>query len=308
VTATVRAHARVQSDQALPANVLRRIRQVEIKARILADEALLGTYRSVFRGSGLEFEEVREYEPGDDIRSIDWNVTARMGAPYIKKFREDRELNILLAVDISASSWFGSVDQSKRDLAAEVAALLAMTAMRSHDRVGLLRFAEGLQEWMPSRRGREHLLQVIRELLFAPPRRVRTEMNDAARFLTNITKKRSVVFLISDFLDVGLVDDPAVRMLGRKHDVIALVLSDPRELELPNVGVVALEDAETGKVAHVDTSDRRLREEYASRARRRRTERRQALARMNIDSVDLYTDRPFVPVLMALFNARTRRT
>jgi len=288
--------------------VLRRIRQVEIKARILADEALLGTYRSVFRGSGLEFEEVREYEPGDDIRSIDWNVTARMGTPYIKKFREDRELNILLAVDISASSWFGSVDQSKRDLAAEVAALLAMTAMRSHDRVGLLRFAEGLQEWMPSRRGREHLLQVIRELLFAPPRRVRTEMTAAARFLINITKKRSVVFLISDFLDVGLVDDPGVRMLGRKHDVIALVLNDPRELELPNVGVVALEDAETGKIAHIDTSDRRLRDEYSSSARRRRTERRQALARMNIDSIDLYTDRPFVPALMALFNARTRRT
>jgi uncharacterized protein (DUF58 family) len=287
--------------------MLRRIRQVEIKARILADEALLGTYRSVFRGSGLEFEEVREYEPGDDIRSIDWNVTARMGMPYIKKFREDRELNILLAVDVSASSWFGSVDQSKQGLAAEVAALLAMTAMRSHDRVGLLRFAEGLQEWMPSRRGREHLLQVIRELLFAPPRRVRTEMTGAARFLTNITKKRSVVFLVSDFLDVGLEGDPAVRMLGRKHDVIALVLNDPRELELPNVGVIALEDAETGRIAYVDTGDRRMREEYASTARRRRTERRQALARMKIDSVDLYTDRPFVPALMALFNTRTRR-
>ncbi|HUG06181.1 MAG TPA: DUF58 domain-containing protein [Candidatus Limnocylindria bacterium] len=306
--ASTRAHARVRADQALPASVLRRIRQVEIKARILADEALLGAYRSVFRGSGLEFEEVREYEPGDDIRSIDWNVTARMGMPYIKKFREDRELNILLAVDVSASSWFGSVDQSKRDLAAEVGALLAMTAMRSHDRVGLLRFAEGLQEWMPSRRGREHLLQVIRELLFAQPRRVRTEMTLAARFLTNVTKKRSVVFLVSDFLDVGFVDDPAVRMLGRKHDVIALVLNDPRELELPNVGVVALEDAETGGIAYVDTGDRRLREEYAGTGRRRRTERRQALARMKIDSVDLYTDRPFVPALMALFNARTRRS
>ena len=305
--ATARAHADDQGDQRLPSSVLRRIRQVEIKARILADEALLGTYRSVFRGSGLEFEEVREYEPGDDIRSIDWNVTARMGTPYIKKFREDRELNILLAVDVSASSWFGSVAQSKRELAAEVAALLAMAAMRSHDRVGLLRFAKGLQEWMPSRRGREHLLRVIRELLFAPPRRVRTEMTAAARFLTNITKKRSVVFLVSDFLDVGLSDDPAVRMLGRKHDVIALVLNDPRELELPDVGVVALEDAETGSIAYVDTSDRGLRDEYATTARRRRTERRQALARMKIDSVDLYTDRPFVPALMALFNARTRR-
>ncbi len=301
------APARDVDDRTLPHKVLRSIRTVEIKARILADEALLGTYRSVFRGSGLEFEEVREYEPGDDIRSIDWNVTARMGVPYIKKFREDRELNIYLAVDVSASSWFGSVDQSKRELAAEVAALLAMTAMRSHDRVGLLRFAEGQQEWLPSRRGHDHLLRLIRELLFAEPRRARTELSSAARFLTNVTKKRSVVFLISDFIDVGLGDDPAVRMLGRKHDVIALTLNDPRELDLPNVGVVALEDAESGRMAYVDTGDERLREEYGVAARRRRLERRRALGRMKIDAVDLYTDRPYVPALMALFNARTRR-
>src|SRR5687767_13744826 len=171
----------------LPHEILRQIRRLQLRARRAVGNLLGGEYHSVFKGSGIAFEEVREYEPGDDIRSIDWNVTARMGMPYIKKFREDRELNILLAVDVSASSWFGSVDQSKRDLAAEVAALLAMTAMRSHDRVGLIRFAEGLQEWMPSRRGREHLLQVIRELLFAQPRRVRTELTDAARFLTNIT-------------------------------------------------------------------------------------------------------------------------
>ena len=303
--ATPRAHARLQGDQALPANVIRRIRQVEIKARILADEALLGTYRSVFRGSGLEFEEVREYEPGDDIRSIDWNVTARMGTPYIKKFREDRELNILLAVDISASSWFGSVDQSKRDLAAEVAALLALTAMTNNDRVGLLRFASGMQEWLPSSRGRDHLLRVIRALLFAPPRRTRTELSAAARFLTNVTKKRSVVFVISDFIDVAI--DESMRMLGRKHDVIAVLLNDPREMELPNVGVVALEDAETGQTAYIDTSDRRLREEYAARALQRRIDRRRALGRMTIDSLELYTDRPFVPALMAFFNARTRR-
>ena len=303
--ALARAVDRAESDPSLPSTVLRRIRSVEIKARILADEALLGTYRSVFRGSGLEFEEVREYEPGDDIRSIDWNVTARMGTPYIKKFREDRELNIFLAVDVSASSWFGSVAQSKRDLGAEVAALLALTAMSNSDRVGLLRFASGMQEWVPSRRGRDHLLRVIRELLFAPPRRSRTELSAAARFLTNVTKKRSVVFLISDFIDVEI--GASMRTLGRKHDVIAISLNDPRELELPDVGVVALEDAETGRTAYVDTSDRRLREEYAAAARRRRLERRRALGRMKIDSLELFTDRPFVPALMAFFNARTRR-
>src|SRR5512133_174509 len=248
-----RAVDRAAPDPSLPSSVLRRIRAVEIKARILADEALLGTYRSVFRGSGLEFEEVREYEPGDDIRSIDWNVTARMGTPYIKKFREDRELNIFLAVDASASSWFGSVTQSKRELGAEVAALLALTAMTNNDKVGLLRFASGMQEWLPASRGREHLLRVIRQLLFAEPRRTRTELSAAARFLTNVTKKRSVVFLISDFIDVDV--DASIRLLGRKHDVIAVLLNDPRELELPDVGVVALEDAETGRTAYVDTSD-----------------------------------------------------
>ncbi|HKW79151.1 MAG TPA: DUF58 domain-containing protein [Candidatus Limnocylindria bacterium] len=304
--ALARAVDRAETEPGLPSTVLRRIRQVEIKARILADEALLGTYRSVFRGSGLEFEEVREYEPGDDIRSIDWNVTARMGTPYIKKFREDRELNIFLAVDASASSWFGSAAQSKRDLGAEVAALLALTAMENNDRVGLLRFSAGMREWLPSRRGRDHLLRVIRELLYAPARRDRTELSAAARFLTNVTKKRSVVFLISDFIDVEL--DASLRMLGRKHDVIAVLLNDPRELALPDVGVVALEDAETGRTAYIDTSDKRLREDYAARALQRRIERRRTLGRMKIDSVELYTDRPFVPALMAFFNARTKRS
>ncbi|HLQ05805.1 MAG TPA: DUF58 domain-containing protein [Verrucomicrobiae bacterium] len=302
--ALARAVDRADRDP-VPNTVVRRIRALEIKARILADQALLGTYRSVFRGSGLEFEEVREYEPGDDIRSIDWNVTARMGTPYIKKFREDRELNIFLAVDASASSWFGSVSQNKRDLAAEVATLLAFTAMTNNDRVGLLRFASGMQEWLPSRRGREHLLRVIRELLYATPRRARTELSAAATFLTNVTKKRSVVFLISDFIDVEV--DASVRLLGRKHDVIAVLLNDPRELELPNVGVVALEDAETGGTTYLDTSDRRVREEYAARALQRRIDRRRALGRMKIDSVELFTDRPFVPALMAFFNARTKR-
>ena len=303
--ALARAVDRADREPAAQSLAVRRIRGVEIKARILADQALLGSYRSVFRGSGLEFEEVREYEPGDDIRSIDWNVTARMGTPYIKKFREDRELNIFLAVDASASAWFGSVTQSKRDLGTEVAALLALTAMENNDRVGLLRFASGMHEWLPSRQGREHLLRVIRELLFAPTRRSRTEISAAARFLTNVTKKRSIVFLISDFLDVDI--DDSVRMLGRKHDVIALVLSDPRELELPNVGVLALEDAETGATAYVDTSDRKLRNEYAERALRRRIDRRRVLAKMKIDVLELFTDKPFVPALMAFFNARTKR-
>jgi len=281
------------------------VKQVEIKARILAEEALVGTYRSVFRGSGLDFEEVREYEPGDDIRTIDWNVTARMNAPYIKKYREERELNIYLAVDVSSSAWFGTGSVSKRELAADVAALLAVTALHNNDRVGLVLFADGVREFLPPRQGRHHLLHVIRELLYAEPRRSRTEIASVADYLAKVTKKRNVVFVISDFLDVDF--EAPLRALGHKHDVIALILNDPREVELPSVGLVALEDAESGRVGYVDTSDPTVRERFARSARERRSQRLRTFSRMGIDRVDLSTDRPYLPALLALFNARSRR-
>ncbi len=289
----------------IPDEVLRKIREVEIRARVLADELLLGTYRSVFRGSGLDFEEVREYEAGDDVRTIDWNVTARMGVPFIKKYREERALNVYLVVDISASSWFGTVLQSKRELAADVGALLAVAALRNNDRVSLLLFADGVHEYIPPRIGRDHTLHLIRQLLYAEGRRARTDLGAAAHFLGNIAKKRGVVFVVSDLLDAPF--EAPLRTLAQKHDTIAVVLSDPRELELPPVGVIALEDAETGEAVEVNTSDRRLRAAYAEAAMERRIERRRALARMHIDSVDLFTDRPYVPALMALFRARSRR-
>lgn len=289
----------------IPDEVLKKIRQVEIKARVLADEGWVGAYRSVFRGSGLDFEEVREYEPGDEIRTIDWNVTARVGRPFVKKFREERELNIVLAVDVSASSWFGTASMSKRELAADVAALLSVTAMYSNDRLSLLLFSDGVQRFVPPRQGRDHLLRIIRELLFAEPQRSRTDLAPAAAFLGNVMKKRAVVFVLSDFLDVGF--ELPLRMLGRKHDVIALSLNDPREHELPAVGIVGLEDAESGRLVYVDTSDRRLREAFAGNGRARRAERTKALTRLHIDTVELRTDRPYVPALLALFNARTRR-
>src|SRR5256712_9775916 len=289
----------------VPPEVLRVVKQVEIKARILADEAMVGTYRSVFRGLGLDFEEVREYEPGDDIRTIDWNVTARMSVPYIKKYREERELNIYLAVDMSSSGWFGTARISKRELAADVASLLAVTALHNHDRVGLVLFADGVREFLPPRSGRHHLHHVIRELLFAEPRRSRTAIAGVAHLLANGTKKRNVVFVLSDFLDVEF--EAPLRALAHKHDVIALILNDPRELELPDVGLVALEDAESGRVVYVDTAARDTRESYARLARERRAQRLRAFSRMGIDRVDLVTDRPYVPALLALFNARSRR-
>ncbi len=289
----------------VPPEVLRVVKQVEIKARILADEALVGTYRSVFRGSGLDFEEVREYEPGDDIRSIDWNVTARMNVPYIKKYREERELNIYLAVDVSSSGWFGTANVNKLELATDVAALLAVTALHNNDRIGLVLFADGVREFLPPRQGRHHLLHVIRELLFAEPRRSRTEIASVTDFLANVTKKRNVVFVLSDFLDFDF--EAPLRALGHKHDVIALILNDPRELELPSVGLLALEDAETGSVGYVDTSAAAIRETYARAARERRAQRLRTFSRMGVDRVEISTDRPYVPALLALFNARSRR-
>jgi uncharacterized protein (DUF58 family) len=291
--------------EAVPPEVLRVVKQVEIKARILADEALVGTYRSVFRGSGLDFEEVREYEPGDDIRTIDWNVTARMNAPYIKKYREERELNIYLVVDVSSSAWFGTASISKRELAASVAALLAVTALHNNDRVGLVLFADGIREFIPPLQGRHHLLHVIRQLLFAEPRRSRTEIATVADYIANVTKKRNVVFVISDFLEYDF--ETPLRALGHKHDVIALILNDPREVELPDVGLVALEDAENGQVGYVDTSDPAVRQHFTRAARERRAQRLRVFSRMGIDRVDLSTDRPYVPALLALFNARSRR-
>ncbi len=259
----------------------------------------------MFRGSGLEFEEVREYQPGDDVRTIDWNVTARMGTPYVKKYREERELNVILALDVSASAWFGSADVSKRELAADVAALLAVAALRTNDKVGLLLFSDRVHEFVRPRRGRDHVLRVIGRLLFAESHRARTDIGAAAHFLGNVAKKRSVIFLLSDFLDVSF--EAALRMLGRKHDVIALTLNDPREQELPAVGLLVLEDAETARIALVDTSDAALRESYGRAARERQAERTRAFGRMAIDVVDLATDRPYVPALLAFFVSRTRR-
>lgn len=289
----------------VPEEVLRKIREVEIRARVLADELLLGTYRSIFKGSGLDFEEVREYEPGDEIRSIDWNVTARMGVPYIKKYREERALNVYLAVDVSASSWFGTARRSKRELAADVGALLAVAALRNYDRVSLLLFSDRIDDFIPPRMGRDHALHLIRQLLYAEGRRAPTDVAGASHFLGNVAKKRGVVFLVSDLLDTSF--EAPVRTLAQKHDVIALVLIDPRELELPPVGVVALEDAETGETVEVNTSDGRLRAAYAEAAQERRIARRRDLAWIGVDSVELFTDRPYVPSLMALFRTRSRR-
>ncbi len=289
----------------LPQEILRKVRKIEIVTRRLVNESLAGEYHSVFKGRGMEFAEVREYQPGDDVRTIDWNVTSRMGHPFIKKYVEERELTVMLVVDASGSTGFGSAARMKGEVAAEVAALLAFSAIQNHDRVGLLIFTEEVEKFVPPRRGRSHVLRVIREILYARPRRSGTRLAAALDYLNHVLHKRSVVFVLSDFIDRDY--ERALILTGRKHDLIALPVLDRRESELPRVGLVALEDAETGAEALLDTRRAEVRQAYAGGARRRLDEVQAALRRAAVDSVLLSTERPYDRPLVDFFRARARK-
>ena len=285
--------------------LLQRIRRIEIRARRLVDHFFLGQYHSVFRGRGLEFSEVREYQPGDDVRVIDWNVTARMGTPYVKKFVEERELTVFLVVDVSASEGFSTAPQTKAELAAEIGALLALAAVRNNDRVGLIAFTDQVERFLPPRKGSQHVLRLIRELLYLRPRHRGTDIAAALGFLSRVARRRSVAFLMSDFLAGGY--EAALRVAARRHDVIAVSLSDPRETDLPDAGLLELEDPETGRRVVVDSGDAGVRQRYAEAGRHRFEERRRLLSAVGVDEVPILTDRPYVQSLIAFFQARARR-
>ena len=285
--------------------ILKKVRRIEIRTNRLVNESLAGEYHSVFKGRGMEFDEVREYTMGDDIRTIDWNVTSRMGHPYVKKFVEERELTVMLLVDASASGDFGTVGSTKRDVAAEVCALLAFSAIRNSDRVGLLVFTDREERYVPPRKGRNHVLRVIREVLTFEPVGRRTDLKLALESLSRGIRRRSVAFVVSDFLDSGF--EQALRIANRKHDLIAVSLSDPREMELPPVGILELEDAETGRTLLVDTWDRGVRERYAAEARERIEARRRLFRQNKVDSVELTTGLPYDVPLVRFFRDRARR-
>ena len=289
----------------IPPELLRKIRRIEIRARRLVDHLFLGEYHSVFRGRGLEFSEVREYQPGDDVRIVDWNVTARMGTPYVKKFVEERELTVYLLVDASASEGFSTVPQTKAELAAEIGALLALAAVRNNDRVGLIAFTDQVERFLPPQKGSQHVLRLIRELLYMRPHRRGTDIAAALGFLSGVARRRGVAFILSDFLASDY--EAALRVAARRHDIIAISLSDPREMELPAAGLLELEDPETGQRIIVDSGDAGVRQRYAEAAQRRREERRRLLSAVGVDEVSILTDRPYVQSLMAFFQARVRR-
>jgi len=289
----------------LPADLLKKVRRIEIRTNRLVNESLAGEYHSVFKGRGMEFSEVREYQFGDDIRSIDWNVTSRMGHPYVKKHVEERELTVLLLVDFSASGEFGTRRQFKREIEAEICAILAFSAIKNSDRVGLIAFTDRIETFLRPRKGKDHVLRVIREILYFRPRGRATDLGMALQFMYRTITKRAVVFVVSDFLVQGY--EQPLRVAARKHDVIAITVTDPREESLPPVGLLDLEDAETGERILVDASDRRTRARYQAWAAQRRAAR-EALFRANaIDCLELFTDRPYDAPLLRFFHRRARR-
>jgi uncharacterized protein (DUF58 family) len=285
--------------------ILKKIRTLEIKTRGLVETAFAGEYHSVFKGRGMNFEDVREYQPGDEIRSIDWNVTARMGTAFVKKFTEERELTVILIVDVSASGDFGSTTQSKRELAAEVACLLAFSAIRNNDKVGLILFTDRVELFIPPKKGRSHTLRLIREILFFKPQGRGTQPALALDYLNKIITRRAVVFFISDFQAPDF--SHALAVCGKRHDFVAIHIQDVRERALPNIGIITLEDAETGEQIEINTTNRATRARFAEVADEQVAQLSRTLRRNNVEQIALRTGEDYLPALRAFFKQRGRR-
>ena len=290
----------------LSRELLKKIRKIEIVTERLVRDRMAGQYHSVFKGSGIAFSEVREYMPGDDIRQIDWNVSARMNEPYVKLFVEEREMTVLLLVDMSASGRFGSRDQEKRELAAELAAILAFSAIKNNDRVGLIIFTDEVERFVPPKKGKKHVLRVISEILSFEPRSPRTNLGVGLEFLGRIARRRAVTFLVSDFLAPPPQYERALRIAARRHDLIPVTVTDPLEEALPAVGLVELEDPETGELVVFDSSGPEGRA-FAAESRAIRAAREALFKRLDVDAIAVSTDRPYLPALTGFFEARARR-
>ncbi|NQU40023.1 MAG: DUF58 domain-containing protein [Lentisphaerae bacterium] len=285
--------------------LMKQVGRIRVITNRLVDDHLSGAYHSVFRGQGIEFDEVREYVPGDDIRTIDWNVTARMGHPFIKRFSEEREMTVMFLVDISGSQGFGSGERTKAELAAEITCLLALSAIKNQDNVGLVLFSDKIEKSIPPRKGRTAVMRIVREVLAAEETRRGTDITAALRFLSNVQKRRAVVFIVSDFMDSDY--DRELRVIARKHDVICCPITDPRELQLVNAGLIEVQDPETGELHLVDTSSRSLREAFRKQGEQRYQALAQQFRRLKIDAIWASTDRPFIDDVRKLFKQRQSR-
>jgi uncharacterized protein (DUF58 family) len=321
----------------IPREILKKIRQIEIRTNRIVTETLAGQYHSVFKGQGMNFDEVREYQPGDDVRAIDWNVTARMNHPFIKKFVEERELTLMLVVDVSGSGLFGSRAQSKRELAAEIASVLAFSAIRNNDKVGLLLFTDEVEKFIPPRKGRSHVLRVIREVLFFEPKRRGTDLSQALEFMGRVLPHKAIAVVVSDFLTspqrtadvppagasgekpadrMSAAQPPsplppdvqtALRMANRRHDVVAVQIADRYELELPALGRLTLEDAETGEILELNTGHASSRDAFALRQQKQNEDLGRSFRSSGIDAIQLRTDEPYAAALGRFFETREKR-
>lgn len=289
----------------IPSDISKKIKYIQIYTSKAVNDMLAGEYHSVFKGRGMEFDEVREYRIGDEIRSIDWNVTARMGTPYVKRFVEERELTVIFMVDLSASGAFGSVYKLKNEISAELCALLAFSAIKNNDKVGLIIFTDQVDMYIPPAKGTTHVLRLIRELLEFSPAGTQTDMGAGIEYLARVTNRRAVVFLVSDFIGGGY--ETKLRVMGKRHDLIALSVTDPREVKMPDVGMMELEDAETGKSILIDTGSSSVRSRYAMLCAQRQGRLREMLRAMDIDQIEIVSDRDYLRELVRFFRTRGRR-
>ncbi len=289
----------------IPKEILKKVRQIEIQTKGLVNDLFGGEYHSVFKGRGMTFSEVREYQPGDDIRLIDWNVTARCGAPFVKIYEEERELTVYLLVDVSRSGHFGSISQFKSEMAAEIAAVLGFSAVKNNDKVGLILFSDEVEQYIAPKKGRSHVLRVVRELLYREPKRKGTSIKTAMEFLLNVSKRRSVVFLLSDFIDKNYWT--SLKMVNRKHDLIGLQMTDPFETSIPDIGLVKVHDPETDQSSWIDTNNVVEREQFKVAVTEHNEQFAKKCDRIGFDLIPIATDQDFVKPLMIYFKKREQR-
>ncbi|MCZ6819316.1 MAG: DUF58 domain-containing protein [Calditrichaeota bacterium] len=289
----------------IPKDILKKIKRIEIRTRGLVNDVFSGEYHSVFRGRGMEFSEVREYQVGDDIRTIDWNVSARMGHPFVKVFEEERELTVILLVDVSSSGDFGTVERMKGELAIEICALLAFSAIKNNDKVGLVIFTDRIEKFVPPKKGKSHVLRVLRELLYHEPKGRGTDIAMALEYLSSVITRRAVVFLVSDFISEDY--SKAMQIANKRHDLVAITITDPREMELPNIGLVELEDAETEETILLDTADAATRSMFTRETSAAKEKRDKMLRTLGVDTIDVRTDISYVEPLIRFFRMRAKR-
>lgn len=289
----------------IPKEILQQIRRIQITTSRMVTNVFAGQYQSVFKGRGMEFDEVRQYQPGDDIQSIDWNVTARVGTPYIKKFVEERELTVMLLLDMSQSCYFGTVNKLKRHLAAEICSVLAFSAIQNNDKVGLIAFTDRIEKYIPPRKGLHHVLRIIREALYFKPDGKGTDIPLALEYLSNVVRRKSVAFILSDFYDHGF--EIPLSIVNKRHDVTAITITDPREISLPDIGMIQFDDAETGEQFLIDTSNAMHKAEFKKKSQNAANKLKKTFNRINVDSISIRSDIPYAKSLFKFFKMRERR-